>query len=239
MKERLQKIIAGVGLMSRRQAEEALRAGRVTVDGEPAHLGQSADSSRAQIRVDGALLVTRPASHTLMLNKPSGYICTMKDPQGRRLAIDLIPRSYGRLFPVGRLDYNTEGLLLLTNDGALAQRLMHPKHHVSKTYLVKVRGELTSELRERLENGVLLEDGQTAPARVSAVRYSGSNSWFELTLFEGRNRQVRRMCDAIGLPVVRLKRIALGGLSLEKMRSGAFRELSENELRHLKKSAGL
>ena len=239
MKERLQKVIARAGLMSRRQAEEALREGRVSVDGVPAHLGQSADPETAEVRVDGVRLTSERRSVTLMLNKPCGYICSLKDPQGRRLASELIPRSYGRLFHVGRLDYNTEGLLLLTNDGELAQHLMHPRHHVPKTYLVKVRGELTAARRSHLEQGLELDDGPTAPARVAAVRRSGHNTWFELTLREGRNRQVRRMCEAVELPVVRLKRIALGPLLLGELSSGKFRELGVVELRDLKKAVGL
>lgn len=239
MKERLQKIISRAGLMSRRQAEEAINQKRVTLEGIVAQIGQSADPTRQQIRVDGRLLEPKPELRTLMLNKPSGYICSLNDPQGRRLATELIPESYGRLFPVGRLDYNTEGLLLLTNDGELAQHLTHPRHHVAKTYLVKVRGEITASMRARLEEGVILEDGPTAPTQVAAIRGRGKNTWFELTLHEGRNRQVRRMCEALGLVLVRLKRVRLGGISLADLAPGDFRELSAEELRSLKKNAGL
>ncbi len=239
MKERLQKLISRSGLMSRRRAEEKIRQGLVRVDGRVAQLGESADPAQAEIRVDGDLLRFATATLTLMLNKPTGYICSMDDPNGRRLVIDLLPAELGRLYPVGRLDYNTEGLLLLTNDGALAQHLTHPSHHVSKTYLVKVRGLLNDQGRKKMESGIKLEDGVTAPARVSAVRRSGQNCWFELTLREGRNRQVRRMCEAVGLPVVRLKRIALGGLRLEDLKSGTYRALDDDELADLKKKAGL
>jgi len=239
MKERLQKIISRSGLMSRRQAEERIRQGLVLVDGRVAQLGESADPALEEIRVAGELLRFFSKNLTLMLNKPTGYICSMSDPQGRRLAIDLLPPELGRLYSIGRLDYNTEGLLLLTNDGDLAQHLTHPSHHVPKTYLVKVRGLLNDTGRKKLESGLKLEDGLTAPARVSAVRRSGQNCWFELTLREGRNRQVRRMCEALNLPVVRLKRIALGDLCLDDLKSGMHRPLKDEELAGLKKIAGL
>lgn len=239
MRERLQKLISRAGMMSRRQAEEQIRLGQVTVDGRVAQVGDSADPEEEEIRVAGVPLKLTAPRLTLMLNKPTGYICSMKDPQGRRLVGELLPAEFGRLYPVGRLDYNTEGLLLLTNDGALAQHLAHPRHHVPKTYLVKVRGWLDDARCKRLKNGVQLDDGMTAPARVAAVRRSGQNCWFELTLHEGRNRQVRRMCEALGLPVVRLKRIAVGELHLGDLKSGACRQLSSEELAGLKKSAGL
>jgi len=239
MKERLQKLISRSGLMSRRQAEEKIRQGLVRIDDRVAQLGESADPEREKIMVDGELLRFAAKTLTLMLNKPAGYICSMNDPGGRRLVIELLPAEFGRLYSVGRLDYNTEGLLLLTNDGALAQHLTHPSHHVSKTYLVKVRGCLDDAGRRKMESGIKLEDGLTAPARVSAVRRSGQNCWFELTLREGRNRQVRRMCEAVGLPVVRLKRIALGGLRLDDLKSGMHRVLTDGELADLKKKAGL
>lgn len=225
--------------MSRRQAEEKIRLGLVMIGGRVAQLGESADPECDEIRVDGKPISFAATTLTLMLNKPTGYICSMNDPQGRRLAIELLPADFGRLYPVGRLDYNTEGLLLVTNDGSLAQHLTHPSHHVPKTYLVKVRGVLGDAGRKKMESGIRLEDGVTAPAHVSGIRRSGQNSWFELTLREGRNRQVRRMCEALGLPVVRLKRIALGGLRLGDLRSGMYRVLSAEELVDLKKKVGL
>ncbi|WP_020675740.1 pseudouridine synthase [Geopsychrobacter electrodiphilus] len=239
MKERLQKLISRSGLMSRRQAEVKIRQGLVSIDGRIAQLGESADPALEEVRVEGAQLQFDSHTLTLILNKPTGYICTMNDPQNRRLASDLLPKELGRLYPVGRLDYNTEGLLLLTNDGELAQHLTHPSHQVTKTYLVKVRGWLDDAGRNKLETGVPLDDGLTAPATVSAVRRSGKNCWFELTLGEGRNRQVRRMCDAIGLSVIRLKRIALGDLHLGELETGKFRVLQATELLRLKKNAGL
>lgn len=234
MSERLQKIIAASGLMSRRRAEEKIRLGRVTLDGRVAQLGESAEAGKAEIRVDGQLLAALTPSVTVMLNKPVGYICTMNDPTGRQLVTALLPAELGRLYPVGRLDFNTEGLLLLTNDGALAQHLTHPRHHVSKTYLVKVRGQLTAQKRLALETGILLDDGPTHKAEVAAVRTTQRNCWFELTLHEGRNRQVRRMCEALGLGVVRLKRIAVGDLILGDLPRAAWRKLTLAELSRLK-----
>lgn len=235
MSERLHKIIAATGLMSRRRAEEMIRLGRVSVDGRVARLGESAEAGRVEIRVDGRTLGSINSLVTVMLNKPVGYICTMNDPAGRPLVTALLPPELGRLYPVGRLDFNTEGLLLLTNDGALAQHLMHPRHHVSKTYLVKVRGQLDEHKRASLESGVVLDDGPTHQARVAALRTSGHNCWFELTLGEGRNRQVRRMCEAVGLTVVRLKRIAVGTLTLGELPRGAWRKLTATEVDRLKK----
>ena len=234
MSERLHKIIAASGLMSRRQAEEMIRLGRVKVDGRVAGLGESAEPGEVEIRVDDQVIGAMASGVTVMLNKPVGYTCTMNDPSGRRLVSELLPPELGRLYPIGRLDFNTEGLLLLTNDGALAQHLMHPRHHVSKTYLVKVRGQLDGHKRQALETGVLLDDGPTHQARVAAVRAHGRNCWFELTLHEGRNRQVRRMCEALGLGVVRLKRIAVGDLTLGELPRGAWRKLTAAELNRLR-----
>ena len=214
--ERLQKLIARAGLTSRRKAEDWIAAGRVQINGQVASLGDRADSSRDRILVDGAPLGASENQVTVLLNKPRGYVSSLKDPQGRRLVTDLVADLDQRLFPVGRLDYNTEGLLLLTNDGQLAQQLAHPRHHVDKTYLVKVRGCLSKS------------------ARVAMVRVQDKTSWFELTLREGRNRQVRRMCAAVGLPVTRLKRIGLGFLTLGDLAPGQYRLLSREEVRRLK-----
>jgi len=234
--ERLQKIIAQAGLASRREAEKWIEQGKVFLNGHPAKLGDRADLTVDQIRVNGKDLTTVEEKVTVLLNKPRGYVSTLKDPEGRRLVTDLVADIPQRLFPVGRLDYNTEGLILLTNDGVLAQRVSHPSHHIEKTYLVKVRGLLTVKMVERLELGVILEDGKTAPAKVANIRTSGSNCWFELTLHEGRNRQVRRMCDVLGLSVVRLKRIRLGFLDLNNTTTGCYRHLTTGEINRLKKN---
>lgn len=236
MAERLQKIIAQAGLASRREAEKWIEQGKVFLNGHPAKLGDRADLTVDQIRVNGKDLTTVEEKVTVLLNKPRGYVSTLKDPEGRRLVTDLVADIPQRLFPVGRLDYNTEGLILLTNDGVLAQRVSHPSHHIEKTYLVKVRGLLTVKMVKRLELGLILEDGKTAPAKVANIRTSGSNCWFELTLHEGRNRQVRRMCDVLGLSVVRLKRIRLGFLDLNNTTTGCYRHLTTGEINRLKKN---
>lgn len=233
--ERLQKIIAAAGLASRRQAEKWIEAGRVTVNGRPASLGDTADLSRDEVSVDGKPL-TRPDRRTyILLNKPAKYLTSLRDPQGRPLVTDLVREVGARLFPVGRLDFMTEGLLILTNDGDFAQRLAHPRHEVDKTYLVRVRGALTTSAQKRLQEGVDLEDGRTAPARVERVRQSGSHTWFEITIHEGRNRQVRRMCEAVGYPVSRLKRTRLAFLDLKDIPPGQFRHLTPAEVSRLKK----
>lgn len=234
MKERLQKIIAAAGLASRRQAEEWISAGRVQLNGRVATLGESADVHSDRIEVDGQALRGPAASIYLLLNKPSGYVTSLNDPQGRPLVTDLVKEVGARVYPVGRLDLTTEGLLLLTNDGELANHLAHPRHQVEKTYLVRVRGVLADADRQRLEQGVQLEDGMTAAAKISRVRAVGQHSWFEITIHEGRNRQVRRMCEAVGYPVSRLKRVRLAFLTLDELQPGQFRHLSRQEVARLK-----
>lgn len=233
--ERLQKLISQAGLASRRKAEQWIIDGRVLLNGTPAQLGDRADPAVDQIVVNGHQLNQAEDKITVILNKPRGYVSTLNDPQGRKLVTDLVADIPQRLFSVGRLDFNTEGLLLLTNDGDLAQKLSHPRHHVDKTYLVKVRGTVTAEMRQRLEAGVELEDGPTAPAEIARLRSVGMNSWFELTIHEGRNRQVRRMCEKLGLMVVRLKRIRLGTLTLDRLPVGHYRMLSGDEIEKLKR----
>ncbi len=235
MKERLQKLIAAAGLASRREAERWISAERVTVNGRVAGLGDQADVDEDRIEVDGRPLRVEQAKVYLLLNKPAGYVTTASDPQGRKVVTDLLRDVKVRVFSVGRLDLNTEGLLLLTNDGDLAARLTHPRHQVAKTYLVRMRGALNPAARKQLEEGVKLEDGLTAPAKVANVRSSGSHTWLELTINEGRNRQVRRMCEAVGCSVSRLKRIGLAFLLQEGLRLGKYRHLTTGEVRRLKK----
>ncbi len=233
MKERLQKLISAAGLCSRRQAEGWITAGRVTVNGRVAVLGERADPGVDRVEIDGKPLKAPERHYYILLNKPAGYVTTLSDPEGRPVVTDLLREIPARLYPVGRLDYNTEGLLLLTNDGALAHHLAHPRHEVEKTYLVRLRGHLSDEDRSRLQNGVVLEDGPTAPARVARVRLSGQHTWLEITIHEGRNRQVRRMCEAIGYPVSRLKRIRLAFLDLGRLGAGEYRHLSKEEVNRL------
>lgn len=235
MKERLQKLIAAAGLASRRTVEGWISAGRVTVNGRVATLGESADPARDRILVDGRPLPTGERKYYVLLNKPVGYVTTLKDPGGRPVVTELVRDVPARLFPVGRLDLTTEGLLLLTNDGALAQRLAHPRHVVSKTYLVRVRGILDESTRLRLEQGVELEDGITAPAQVQVVGRSASHCWLRMTIHEGRNRQVRRMCETVGHEVSRLKRIGLAFLELGDLPPGRYRHLNAGEVARLKR----
>lgn len=234
MAERIQKLIAQAGLASRRQAEAWIAAGQVLLNGAVAKLGDRADLSVDQLVVNGKKLALAEEKITILLNKPRGYISTLKDPKGRPLVTDLVADLPQRLFPIGRLDYNTEGLLLLTNDGDLSQRLSHPRHHVEKTYLVKVRGALSEKKIGLLQRGIKLGDVVTQPARIANVRIGQSTSWFELTISEGRNRQVRRMCEAVDLQVVRLKRIRLAFLELGELATGRYRVLSLTELGRLK-----
>lgn len=235
MSIRIQKLIAQAGLASRRKAERWIEDGLVTVNGNTAQLGDRADLAVDQVVVNGQPLRDAEKKITVMLNKPRGYVSTLNDPEGRKLVSDLISDIPERLFPIGRLDYNTEGLLLLTNDGDLAQGLSHPRYHVDKTYLVKALGELTVSMAKTLENGIELEDGMTAPAKIENIRGRGAHSWFEITIHEGRNRQVRRMCDKVGLQVLRLKRIKQGFLTLGTLPTGQFRTLDNTELEKLKK----
>ncbi len=234
MEQRLQKIIAAAGHCSRREAERLIEAGRVSVNGQVASLGDRCDPQAAVVAIDGKTLPRQEKLCYLLMNKPVGVVTTSKDPDGRRTVIDLLSEVPVRVFSVGRLDYNTSGLLLLTNDGDLANRLAHPSHEVDKTYLVRIRGKLRREDRQRLERGVELEDGITSPALIRHVRSKGSHTWFEMTIHEGRNRQVRRMCEALGYDVSRLSRVGYAFLRLDDLPVGHYRELSETELRSLK-----
>ena len=234
MQERLQKILARAGISSRRAAEEMITAGRVAVNGRVVtELGSKADPGRDAITLDGRPV--RPATRNvyILLYKPAGYVTTMKDPQGRPVVTDLLKGANERLFPVGRLDYNTEGLLLITNDGAWANTLAHPRHEVDKEYHVRVRGEVSTEQTDSLAAGVVLEDGPTAPARVHQIKASDNNTWLSVVIHEGRFRQVRRMCEAVGLSVVRLKRVRYGSLALGDLKPGEYRVLSDSEARTL------
>lgn len=234
MEQRLQKLIAAAGYCSRRDAEALIAAGRVEIDGRVAVLGDRGDPAANQITIDHKPLSRAESNCYLLMHKPVGVVTTNRDPQGRPIVADLLKDVTARVFPVGRLDYNTSGLLLLTNDGALANRLAHPRHEVEKTYLVRVRGCLGKEDRQRLERGVPLDDGLTAPARVQHVRSRGSHSWFEIIIHEGRNRQVRRMCEKLGYPVSRLVRIGYDFLTLGDLEPGQYRHLTESEVERLK-----
>jgi 23S rRNA pseudouridine2605 synthase len=229
--ERLQKVLARVGIGSRRVCEDLIAEGRVLVDGEMAVLGRRVDPETALIEVDGAPVGVRPDLVHYVLNKPAGVVTTADDPQGRPTVVGLVPDE-PRVFPVGRLDVDTEGLLLLTNDGELAHRLTHPSYGVEKEYVAEVEGLPTRAVLRRLREGVELDDGPTAPARATLV----DPSVVRLTIHEGRNRQVRRMCEAVGHSVVRLIRTRIGPLADRSLAPGAWRELTGAEVRSLQRA---
>jgi 23S rRNA pseudouridine2605 synthase len=229
---RLQKAIANAGLMSRRAAEDAIREGRVAVDGRPAQLGDRVDVATQQVTLDGAPIPVNPDLKTYLLYKPAGIISSASDPQGRTTVVDLIETD-ARLYPVGRLDFDSEGLILLTNDGELANRVTHPRYGIQKKYLALVRGRPSRSEIRRLTEGVALEDG---PARANSARVldrKGDSTMVELTMGEGRNREVRRMFESIGLEVTRLVRTAIGPLNDRSLKPGESRLLSVGEVTEL------
>jgi 23S rRNA pseudouridine2605 synthase len=230
--ERLQKILARAGLGSRRASEALIAAGRVRVNGEVAALGDRADPETDRIEVDGTVVGVRPGLVHYLLNKPAGVVTTASDPQGRPTVVGLVPAE-PRVFPVGRLDAETEGLLLLTNDGELAHQLTHPSFGVDKEYLAEVGGRPTRAALRRLREGVDLDDGRTAPAKVSLV----GDRQLRITIHEGRKRQVRRMCDAVGLPVHRLVRVRIGPIADRRLAPGEWRPLQQDEVRALERDA--
>lgn len=230
--ERLQKLIARAGICSRREAEKIISAGRVTVDGKViTELGAKADPSKNKIRVDGKPLKICAEKIYLLLNKPRGYVSTVKDERGRKTVLELLGENFSeRVYPVGRLDLNSEGLLILTNDGDLTNALIHPRFEVDKTYRAKISGDVTEEKLDKLRAGIELDDGLTAPAEV----YLLEKNLVEITIHEGRNRQVRRMFAAIGCDVKRLKRVKFAGLTIDGLKVGQFRELTAEEVAKLK-----
>jgi 23S rRNA pseudouridine2605 synthase len=257
--ERLQKIIAAAGIASRRKAEELISGGLVSVNGQTVtQLGTKADPTSDRIKVNGKL-IGAPERHVyVLLHKPKGYVTTVTDPEGRPTVLDLVRGIATRVYPVGRLDYSSEGLLLLTNDGELARALTHASSHVPKTYLVKVSGQPTEEEIEKLRRGILLpaertplkgvpgketknesrrrsQSVRTAPARIQLLR-EAANPWYEVSLIEGRNRQIRRMFEEVGHHVEKIKRVRYGPLDLD-VEPGKFRHLSSKEVAQLKKAA--
>ena len=230
--ERLQKVLARAGYGSRRRCEALIEAGRVRVDGAPARLGQRVDPAASHITVDGAPAPTAPGLVYYLLNKPAGVVTTAEDPHGRQTVLSLVPAT-PRVFPVGRLDRGTEGLLILTNDGDLSQLLSHPSHGVVKEYLAQVHGDPSPQAVRQLREGVALVDGPTAPARVSRV----APGLLRVAIHEGRNRQVRRMCAAVGHEVTRLVRTRIGPLADSSLAPGAYRHLTPTEVRRLGEAA--
>ena len=230
--ERLQKVLARVGLASRRASEELIAKGRVTVNGEVAELGRRVDITADRVEVDGTPIPIAPGLVHLLLNKPRGVVSTADDPQGRPTVIELVPDE-PRVFPVGRLDQDTEGLLILTNDGELTHRLTHPRFGVEKQYLAPVQGRPSRGAVRRLREGVELSDGLTAPAEASLL----APDLLRLVIHEGRNRQVRRMCEAVGHPVERLVRTRIGPIADRRLKPGTWRPLTVDEVLDLERSA--
>jgi len=235
MEVRLQKLIAGTGLASRRKSEELITAGRVMVNGKVVtELGTKVDPARDHVKVDGKHLSAAQPFVYLMLHKPKNVMSTLDDPGGRTTVKDFLRGVSVRVFPVGRLDFDSEGLMLLTNNGDLAQALLHPRYHVPKTYLIKVKGVLSDDEIKRLEEGVRLDDGMTSPAHVKKVRKVEANSWLEITIREGRKHQVKRMLESVGHPVIKLLRIKMGPLVLGNLEPGEFRFLTDREANALR-----
>ena len=240
MEQRLQKLIAEAGIASRRHAEELITEGLVTVNGEVVKtLGAKADPERDHIKVRGRLInpmLKQREQVCILLYKPRGYLSSASDPEGRPLVTELVPKSLGRLHPVGRLDFNTEGLLLLTNDGELTNIITAARNRVRKIYEAKVKGLVPEAALERLRRGIALDDGvRTAPAEIKRLDESETNSWFEVILHQGRNQQIRRMFDAVGHSVVKLRRTKIGFLSDEGLRPGQWRFLAPAEVARFKK----
>jgi len=246
MHTRLQKILSTAGISSRRAAETLIVEGRVTVNGTPVtELGSKADPDTDDIRVDGRRVKAPGRRRYILMYKPRGYITSRMDPEQRPTVNDLLLKGGVReyIYPVGRLDYESEGLLLLTSDGDLAEKLMHPSHAVPREYHVRVRGVPSEETLDRLSRGIVLDGRKTAPAQIEIIKQvessSGGDAILSVLIHEGRNRQVRRMCEAVGHPVSRLKRVRIGPITDEDIRPGEFRDLSDKEVTALKREAAL
>ena len=235
MQIRLQKIIADAGITSRRKAEELILQGRVTVNGAViTELGSKADPARDHLKVNGKLLHRVTTLHHLLLNKPVGYVSTVSDPQGRPTVVSLVKGIKERIYPVGRLDYTSSGLIILTNDGELANLLMSRAAAIPRTYHAKVEGQPKREDLDKLQSGIVLDGERTAPAQVRLIA-AREKPWYEITLTEGRNHQVRRMFERIGHPVIKLKRVRIAFLADHGLAPGQFRQLTPTEVERLKK----
>lgn len=238
-KIRVQKIVSDSGFCSRRKAEQLISEGKVTVNGRAISLGDKADPKNDLICVDGQRLETRAAAKKeyryIMLNKPRGYVTTMKDELDRKCVTALLGGVNERVYPVGRLDKNSEGLLLFTNDGGFANGMTHPSHKINKTYRVTVRAQIDDERLVKLSEGVMIDGKMTQPCRVTVLSRESERSVLQFIITEGRNRQIRKMCEAVGLEVKRLKRTSIGTLKLGMLKPGGWRDLKPDEIRSLKK----
>jgi 23S rRNA pseudouridine2605 synthase len=235
MEQRLQKIIAEMGIASRRKAEELIEEGRVKVNGKVAVIGMKADPMRDHIKVDGKLLVTPEKKVYFIFYKPRGVVTSLSDPEGRPTVHDFLRGIKERVFPVGRLDYDSEGMLILTNDGDFAHAIMHPSKKIPKTYLVKVRGMLQEEEMDKLRKGIRLDRTKSAPAIVKRLKKTEQNSWIEMTIYEGKKRQIRRMLERVGHPVMRLMRIRIDGLEMGDLKPGMLRRITGEEMNKISK----
>lgn len=236
-KIRLQKFLSEAGVASRRKSEELIAAGVVRVNNRVAAIGDSVDPVKDNITVRGKKVVRSGNLYYILLNKPRGFVTTTDDEFGRKCVTELVKDIGERLYPVGRLDRVSEGALIMTNDGEFANAVMHPSHHVSKTYRVTVRGEVSKQQTAALSSGIELEDGITAPAEVRITEKSDDRTVLEIILHEGRNRQIRRMCDSLGLEVMRLKRVSIGPVRLGTLPAGKYRNLTEKEVNSLLSAA--
>ncbi|ADO77065.1 pseudouridine synthase [Halanaerobium praevalens] len=235
--ERLQKVMAHAGVASRRKSEEIIAEGRVKVNGQViTEMGYKIDPAQAEVMVDGQVISEEKKVY-ILLNKPEGYITTVSDPENRPTVMDLIPDLNQRLYPAGRLDFDSSGLLIMTNDGDLTYKLTHPKKEVDKKYRVLIQGKLEEEDFEKFEAGMVIDGQETAPAEISNVDYKGEQTEFDIVIHEGRNRQVRRMAKIAGFSVISLKRIGFAFLTLTGVEEGKFRYLTEAEVENLKKLA--
>lgn len=236
--ERLQKYIADCGETSRRKAEELIAEGRVKVNGELAHIGQSITPGKDKVAIDGKPVLRPHGNIYIALNKPRGYVTTLNDELGRRCVTELIEGIGSRIYPVGRLDMGSEGLLILTDDGTFANAMTHPKHHVPKVYRVSLRPGITGAQLARIENGIEIDGRLTTPAKAQVISHEADRAVVEITLFEGRNRQIRHMCEELGLKIARLSRIAVGNLKIGGLRPGQWRELEPKEVSSLLRISG-
>ncbi len=235
MEERIQKVLAKAGISSRREAERMILEGRVTVNGKVLNsMGLKVDPSKDHIRVDGKRLSDYEPKVAIILNKPLGYLSTVKDPLGRPTVMDLLRNVKWRVYPVGRLDFDSEGLMLLTNDGELAYRLTHPKFEIPRTYLVKVKGIPEERKLKSLKKGIMLDDGKAKVVSIQVLNRRERNSWLKVEVREGRNRLIKRIFDVIGHPVLKLKRIKFGPIHLGNLMPGQFRYLQPSEMMRLK-----
>lgn len=238
-KVRLQKFMSECGVASRRKSEELIESGKVRVNGAAASLGDKINPKKDTVTVSGKKIVKQKEHKYIMLHKPRGFITTMSDEMERKCVAQLISDVPQRVYPVGRLDRESEGLLLFTNDGEFANALTHPKKHVSKTYRVTVRPGVTDEQLSAITEGIIIDDRKTAPAEVRVVTKEDNRVVLEIILYEGRNRQIRKMCEQLDLEVARLKRTAIGSVKLGMLKQGDWRDLTEDEVRKLMIAAGL